>query len=56
MGTKHNEFEPDEIFNELNRKLASVSLGEPSPSFDYKEITHEDVSHRSCFQLWRDHQ
>jgi hypothetical protein len=40
-----NEFEPDEIFGELNRKFANVSL-EP-PTFDdiYKEIMYGDVSY-----------
>lgn len=39
-----NEFEPDEIFGELNRKFANVSLETPTYEDVYKEITLSDVS------------
>lgn len=39
-----NEFEPDEIFKELNRKFANVSLEAPSFEDIYKEIMLSDVS------------
>lgn len=39
-----NEFEPDEIFGELNRKFANVSLEAPSFEDIYKEIMLSDVS------------
>ena len=38
-----NEFEPDEIFGELNRKFANVSL-EQTQEDVYREIVHGDVS------------
>jgi hypothetical protein len=38
-----NEFEPDEIFSELNRKFANVSLDQTSENI-YKEIMYDDVS------------
>lgn len=39
-----NEFEPDEIFGELNRKFANVSLEQDTIEDVYKEIMHRDVS------------
>lgn len=39
-----NEFEPDEIFGELNRKFANVSLEQNTHEDIYKEIVHSDVS------------
>lgn len=39
-----NEFEADEIFGELNRKFANVSLEQASQDDVYHEITFSDVS------------
>ena len=40
-----NEFEPDDIFGELNQKFANVSLEQPNPVEDvYREILFDDVS------------
>jgi hypothetical protein len=39
-----NEFEPDDIFVELNRKFANVSIDQPtSVEYIYKEIMYDDV-------------
>jgi hypothetical protein len=39
-----NEFEPDDIFIELNRKFANVSIDQPtSTEYIYKEIMYDDV-------------
>lgn len=37
-----NEFELDDVFDELNRKFANVSLDQSSMGY-YKEITRDDV-------------
>lgn len=40
-----NEFEPDDIFGELNQKFANVSLEQPNQVEDvYREILFDDVS------------
>lgn len=39
-----NEFEADEIFGELNRKFANVSLEQATQDDVYHEITFSDVS------------
>lgn len=39
-----NEFEPDDIFGELNQKFANVSLEQGNATEDvYKEIMFDDV-------------
>lgn len=39
-----NEFEPEDIFGELNQKFANVSLEQASATEDvYKEIMFDDV-------------
>lgn len=39
-----NEFEPEDIFGELNQKFANVSLEQANPVEDiYKEIMFDDV-------------
>lgn len=39
-----NEFEPDDLFVELNRKFANVSLDQPNTvEYIYKEIMYDDV-------------
>lgn len=38
------EFETDDIFAELNRKFANVSLEQPDAEDIYREIIFEDVN------------
>ncbi|CEP14047.1 hypothetical protein [Parasitella parasitica] len=39
-----NEFEPDDVFGELNQKFANVSLEQPNPIEDiYREIALDDL-------------